>query len=170
MGFRSSKKSSKKKGEVINVELEVLIHPKLELKITELALLYRTDKESSFDDYYANKLNPKKWNIKMYDIPMNVRMEFYLRFTMNDGSIILGKKDGKNYAIQPRDNADGEYKAQIRITEDRLMEVGRKCLVCEELLRKGTNICEKCSATFCPSCTRMLPPGSNYCPWDDIRI
>jgi hypothetical protein len=162
----------KKKSDVptIPIELEILIHPDLELDVKELEIEYSLDDTNDFIPYTANKVNDKKYLITLYDIPSGSAMEFYLRFIKKDGELVLGKKEENNYKVQIRENAEGKYKAQIRITEQNLVEVGRKCLVCSEVLKKGKHVCSKCNANYCPKCTRMLPPNKNFCPWCKIKL
>jgi hypothetical protein len=159
-----------KKIDTIDAEFEILIHPELPLDIKELELNYALNGRNDYQDYLTNKINEKKYSVTIYDLPSGADMDFYLRFIKKEGDILLGKKDNKNYRVQIRDNAEGKYKAQIRITEENLIEVGRQCLVCNEVLRKGTHSCEKCEANYCPQCTRMLPPKKNYCPWCKTKI
>jgi hypothetical protein len=155
---------------VIEAEFEILIHPDLPLEVKEVEFNYALSGRSDYQDYLANKVNEKKYVVTIYDLPLNAEMDFYIKFIKKDGEIILGKKENKNYRVQIKDNAEGKYKAQIRITEQNLMEVGRKCLVCGEVLKKGTHICQKCDANYCPKCTRMLPPRKDYCPWCKMKI
>ena len=158
-----------KKIDTIDAEFEILIHPELPLDIKELELNYALNGRNDYQDYLTNKINEKKYSVTIMICP---RCRYGLLSTLHqkEGDILLGKKDNKNYRVQIRDNAEGKYKAQIRITEENLIEVGRQCLVCNEVLRKGTHSCEKCEANYCPQCTRMLPPKKNYCPWCKTKI
>ncbi len=154
----------------ITAEFQILIHPDFPHKPNELTIVYSTDKGKNWETYLANKITPINWGINIYDLEVGKQIEFFIRIVFDDGRLVLAKKNNQNYKVIIRDNSDqNKYKAQIRITEDILVPIGRKCLVCEEIIRKGTNICQTpgCHAVFCPYCNRMLPPFSNYCPWDE---
>jgi hypothetical protein len=153
----------------INAEFQILFHPDLPYDPKEVVLLYTLNQGKSFEDYLANKLTVKNWQITIYDLPMEVPFEFFLRILLKDGRIMLGKKENQNWKIGLKDNTNsGMYKAQVRIAEENLISVGRRCLVCDQIIPKDKNICQtpNCAASFCPTCNRMLPPNSNYCPWD----
>ena len=154
----------------ISAEFQILFHPDLNYKPTEVSIVYSLDKGKNWETYLANKATALNWGLSIYDLKPGAGMEFFIRITVDDGRIMLAKKNNKNYKVVLRDNTDqGRYKAQVRITEDLLIPVGRRCLICEEVIRKGRNMCETpgCNAVFCPECNRMLPPFSNYCPWDE---
>jgi hypothetical protein len=152
----------------IEAEFQVLLHPDMQIIPKEIALLYSFTGGRNWDDYYANKITAKNWQVNMYDLPTGATMEFFLRLVFKDGRIMTGKKTNANYKINIRDNSDsGKYKAQIRITNENLSSIGRKCLICEQVVAHGTNMCatDQCFAVYCPDCNRMLPPFGNYCPW-----
>lgn len=155
----------------IRAEFEILIHPKLDLEPSETILMYSLNGGKSWDDYYGNKLGtPKKWQVTMYDIKEKSNMSFFIRFIQKDGKIFIANKDGKNYEIEVKRNQEDYYKAQVRIAK--VIPVGKKCIVCGEIIGKDDNICPnaECYATYCPECSRMLPPTSNYCPWCEIQF
>ncbi len=157
----------------ISAEFQILFHPDLNLKPTEVSLVYSFNQGRNWDTYLANKATPINWGTSMYDLPIGQQMEFFLRIIVDDGRIMIAKKNDENYKIILRDNTNqGRYKAQIRITSDLLISTGRKCLICENIVKKDRNICETpgCNAVYCPKCNRMLPPHSNYCPWDELTF
>lgn len=157
--------------EKIRAEFEILIYPKLDLKPAETILMYKLDDGENWDDYFGNKLGtPKKWQITMYDMPEGSEMTFFIRFIQKDGKIFIANKEGENYHVELRKNKKDHYKAQIRIRNANL--VGKKCIVCGTVIGKHDNICpnKECNATYCPDCSRMLPPLSNYCPWCNIQF
>jgi hypothetical protein len=73
------------KKNTIGADFEILFHPDFDLEIKELRLVYSLDYGKTWDDYFANKLAPKKYNLSMYDLPVDQQMEFYLDLTLNDG-------------------------------------------------------------------------------------
>ncbi|MHA1819068.1 MAG: hypothetical protein ACTSU2_14270 [Promethearchaeota archaeon] len=154
----------------IGADLEILFHPDLDIDIKEVRILYSLDNGTTWDDYYANKLNPKKYQISMYDLPLNEPMEFYIEVTLRDGRVLKALKEGKNYRVILNDKGGGMYKAQVRIKE--LVFSHRICIICESIIKGDGIQCETpgCNATYCPFCNRMLPPHSNYCPWDKKLI
>ena len=152
----------------LSAEFEILFHPDMKLQPKEVALIYSSDGKS-WEDYFANRLTEKNWNVTMYDLQVDQQIEFFIRVIVKDGRIMLVRKEGQNYKVKVRDNTSSEkYKAQIRITDDILSHAGRRCLICDQVIPKNKNLCQTdgCSATYCPYCQRMLPPFSNFCPWD----
>lgn len=156
----------------IRAEFEILIHPKIELEPSETIFMYSLDGGKNWDDYYGNKLGtPKKWQVTMYDVKEDTDMTFFIRFIQKDGKIFIANKEGKNYQITvTRNQSDKSYKAQVRITK--AQEIGKKCIVCETIINRNENMCpnEECKATYCPECSRMLPPSSNFCPWCELQF
>lgn len=153
---------------MLSAEFQILFHPELKMSPKEVALVYTFDGRS-FDEIYANKLTEKNWNVQIFDLKEGQPMEFFVRCIMKDSRMMLGRKEGQNYKITLKDNTDGnKYKAQVRIDETNLVTAGRRCLVCDQVIPKGQNMCKtaQCQAVFCPFCNRMLPPYSNFCPWD----
>ena len=150
----------------IRAEFEILIHPNLEIEPMETILMYSMDGGKTWDDYYGNKLGtPKKWQVTMYDVKEKSNMSFFIRLIQKDGKIFIANKDGKNYEIELKRNQPDHYKAQVRIAK--VTSVGKKCIVCNTVIGKDQNSCpnEGCKASYCPECSRMLPPTSNFCPW-----
>jgi hypothetical protein len=156
----------------ISAEFQILFHPDMKMSPKEVALVYTFDGKS-YDDYFANKLTDKNWNVSLYDLAEGQKMEFFVRCVFKDGRLLLGRKEGKNYQIQLRANTEqGNYKAQVRLDDSNLVYAGRRCLICDQIIPKDQNMCktEQCHAVFCPQCNRMLPPYSNFCPWDKISF
>ena len=158
---------------MINAEFQILFHPQISIKPVEVYLVYTLTNGKNWETYLANKITPLNWGIGIYDLKPGQQLEFFLRVVIDDGRMFLIKKNRQNYKVIVRDNTNqGRYKAQVRVTEDLLMFIGRKCLICDETIPKNKNMCETegCNAVYCPQCNRMLPPFSNYCPWDKIFI
>jgi hypothetical protein len=154
----------------IGADFEILFHPDVDLEVKEIRLVYSLDYGKTWDDYFANKLAPKKYNLTMYDLPIDQPMEFYLEVYLNDGRVEKVLKDGNNYKVTIVDKGEGSYKAQIRIKDTTFSH--RVCIICGSLI-KGKGIqcpTPDCEATYCPICNRLLPPHSNYCPWDEKQI
>ncbi|MHA1149313.1 MAG: hypothetical protein ACTSR8_13845 [Promethearchaeota archaeon] len=155
----------------IRTEFEILIHPSLDLEPTEVIFMYSFDGGKTWDDYYGNKLGTsKKWQITQYDMKEGAQMTFFIRFIQKDGKIFIANKEGKNYNVELKKNQPDHYKAQVRIAK--VTQIGKKCIVCETIISKDDNNCpnEECKASYCPDCSRMLPPSSNYCPWCEIQF
>ncbi|MHA1282824.1 MAG: hypothetical protein ACTSQP_10000 [Promethearchaeota archaeon] len=155
----------------IRTEFEILIHPNLDLEPIEVIFMYSLDGGKTWDDYYGNKLGtPKKWQVTQYDMKEGSEMTFFIRFIQKDGKIFIANKDGQNYKVILKRNQPDHYKAQVRIAK--VIQIGKKCIVCDTLINKNENICPnpECGATYCPKCSRMLPPSSNYCPWCKIQF
>lgn len=130
--------------------------------------MYSLDGGKTWDDYYGNKLGTaKNWQVTQYDMKEGAEMTFFIRFIQKDGSIFIANKDGKNYQVTLKKNQPDHYKAQVRIGPKAVTQIGKKCIVCDTLINRGQNNCPnpECGATYCPDCSRMLPPSSNYCPW-----
>jgi len=155
----------------IRAEFEILIHPNLELEPLETVFMYSLDGGKTWDDYYGNKLGTSKnWQITMYDIKEGSNLTFFIRFIQKDGQIFIANKEGKNYNIELKKNQPDHYKAQVRIAK--VTSIGKKCIICETLINKNENSCpnEECLASYCPECSRMLPPSANYCPWCSLQF
>lgn len=122
---------------------------------------------NDWDDYYANKLGvATKWQVTVYDLPEGHEMSFFIRIVEKDGRIRLANNEGKNYTITLKaSQKTGAYRAQVRVSK--LAEIGHICLLCGTSFAKKLNHCPNpgCGATYCPQCSRMLPPKANYCPW-----
>ena len=151
----------------INADFEILLHPDLVLEISGVTLWYTVGK--NWDDYYANKIN-KKYQLTIYDLPEEGMMEFYIEISLKDGRVMKASKGGDNYKVKLVDKGGGVYKAQVRVKE--LNFSYRQCLICESKIPSPGIQCEtkECEATYCPNCNRILPPHSNYCPWDQKLI
>ncbi|MBD3350583.1 MAG: hypothetical protein GF364_03755 [Candidatus Lokiarchaeota archaeon] len=154
--------------EKITADIEILFHPDLSLDIKEIRLLYSLDGGKAWDDYYANKLSGDKYNITMYDMPENAQIEFYIEILLKDGRVMKAQKKTDNYKTRLLDQGEGVYKAQVRIREVR--QTHRKCIICGSLIQGIQCTTPECEATYCPICNRLLPPHSNYCPWDKQMI
>jgi hypothetical protein len=155
----------------IRAEFEIIIHPKLELEPTETIFMYSLDGGKTWDDYYGNKLGTSKsWQITMYDMKEGANMTFFIRFIQKDGKIFIANKEGENYKIELKLNQPDHYKAQVRIAK--VSMIGKKCIVCEAIINKNENKCPNldCLASYCPDCSRMLPPSANYCPWCKLQF
>jgi hypothetical protein len=150
----------------INADFEILFHPDLDFDIKEVKMMFSVDNGKSWDDYIANKLAVKKYQATMYDLPSNEFMDFYVDILLTDGRVMKAVKDNQNYRVQLIDKGEGSYKAQVRIKD--ILPSHRICLVCDNHIAANSIQCEtkECEATYCPLCNRMLPPHSNYCPWD----
>ncbi|HMF33431.1 MAG TPA: zinc ribbon domain-containing protein [Candidatus Lokiarchaeia archaeon] len=157
-----------KGGNTLKGSWEILIHPDLKIQPKEVALLWRQG-DAPFDDYLANKLGTEThWQVDIYDLPENEEIEFFLKFFDKDGCIYIANKDGENYRVMLKPGQDGTYRARVKVTN--IVDVGSRCLLCESQFPRGTNACPKCGAVYCPTCHRMLPPKSNYCPWEDLTF
>lgn len=153
----------------IRAEFEILIHPSLELDPAEVIFMYKFGSSQDWDDYYGNKLGTsKEWQVTMYDVEEGSNMTFFIRFVQKDGKIFIANKDGQNYQVEIKKNQPDHYKAQVRIAK--VTPVGKKCIVCGTVIGGKENFCQQCEATYCPECSRMLPPLSNYCPWCKVQF
>lgn len=153
---------------MVNAEFQILLHPDLKISPKEIALVYTSDGKK-FEELFANKITEKNWNLQIFDMKDGQPMEFFIRCVMKDGRLMIGRKENKNYQITLRPNTEeGKYKAQVRLEESNLSVAGRRCLICDQVIPKSQNMCRtnQCHAVFCPNCNRMLPPYSNFCPWD----
>ncbi|MHA1340390.1 MAG: hypothetical protein ACTSRZ_09280 [Promethearchaeota archaeon] len=154
----------------INADFEILFHPDLDIEIKEVRFLYSLDEGKSWDDYYANKLGKKRYNITIYDLPEDNSFYFYIEVFLKDGRVMVAKKSNDYYKTTLVDKGEGVYKAQVRIKD---LSFGyRICLICEKRIPGDGIQCAtlECEATYCPFCNRMLLPHSNYCPWDQKQI
>ncbi|GAB4305732.1 MAG: hypothetical protein Kow0069_01920 [Promethearchaeota archaeon] len=151
--------------QTIRGDWDIRFHPGLKVNPKEVVFMYSLDGKN-WDDYYANRLGvPTHWQVTVYDLPVGQKLWFFLQVHEKDGRIRVANKDGDNYEVTVNPGKTGAYRAEVRVSK--LVVVGRICLLCETRFGRQANACPNpgCGATYCPTCSRMLPPKANFCPW-----